>query len=65
MDGVPIISIRDIPIRMGYNRFIKRTFDFLFVFTFILVFLARLFVDCFLVKVTSEGDIFIRQKVGL
>lgn len=66
MDGVPIISIRDIPIRMGYNRFIKRSFDFLFALIFILVFSPIYILIAFLVKVTSEGDIFIRQeRVGL
>ena len=66
MDGVPIISIRDIPIRMGYNRFIKRSFDFLFSLTFILVFSPIYIIIALLVKLTSEGDIFIRQeRVGL
>ena len=66
MDGVPIISIRDIPIRMGYNRFIKRSFDFLFALTFILFFSPVYILIALLVKLTSEGDIFIRQeRVGL
>lgn len=66
MDGVPIISIRDIPIRMGYNRFIKRSFDFLFALSFILVFLPFYIIIAILVKLTSEGGIFIRQeRVGL
>jgi FlaA1/EpsC-like NDP-sugar epimerase len=50
MDGVPIISIRDIPIRMGYNRVYKTHLRF-FIFTYFhSCFLTCLFVDCFLSK---------------
>lgn len=66
MDGVPIISIRDIPMRMGYNRFIKRTFDILFSLSFILLFSPLFIIISILVKITSEGDIFIKQeRMGL
>lgn len=39
MEGLPVISIRNIPIRLGYNKFIKRIFDLLFSVLFILFFL--------------------------
>lgn len=66
MDGVPIISIRDIPMRMGYNRFIKRSFDFVFALFFIILFSPVYLIISILIKLTSEGDIFIRQeRVGL
>ncbi len=66
MDGVPIISIRDIPIRMGYNRFLKRAFDIFFSLSFILVFSPLYILIAVLIKLTSEGDIFIKQeRVGL
>src|SRR5208337_1545449 len=37
-DGLPIISIRDIPSRIGFNRIMKRAFDLLFSGLFILLF---------------------------
>jgi Undecaprenyl-phosphate glucose phosphotransferase len=66
MDGIPIISIRDIPIRNGYNLFIKRLFDFLFSLAFIIVFSPFYILIMLLVKLTSKGPIFIfQERVGL
>ncbi|MCB1157756.1 MAG: undecaprenyl-phosphate glucose phosphotransferase [Leptospiraceae bacterium] len=66
LDGIPIISIRDIPIRLGYNRFIKRTFDFLFALGFILVFSPFYILIALSIKLSSRGPIFIKQeRVGL
>ncbi|MBE7411731.1 MAG: undecaprenyl-phosphate glucose phosphotransferase [Leptospiraceae bacterium] len=66
IEGLPIISIRNIPIRLGYNRFIKRTFDFIFSSMFILFFSPFYVLIALLVKLSSKGEIFIRQeRVGL
>jgi Undecaprenyl-phosphate glucose phosphotransferase len=66
MDGVPIITIKDIPLRNGYNRVIKRIFDFIFALLFILFFSPFYLLIALLVKITSNGPVFIKQeRVGL
>ena len=66
IDGIPIISIRNIPIRLGYNRFIKRFFDLAFSLAFVIVFSPFFIIIALLVKSTSRGPVFIKQeRVGL
>ncbi|MCP5511807.1 MAG: undecaprenyl-phosphate glucose phosphotransferase [Leptospiraceae bacterium] len=66
MDGVPIITIRDIPLRNGYNRFIKRILDILFSLSFVILFSPFYLLISILVKLTSRGPIFIfQERVGL
>jgi Undecaprenyl-phosphate glucose phosphotransferase len=66
MDGIPIITIRDIPLRNGYNKIIKRIFDFCFSLVFIILFSPFYIIIALLVKLTSKGPIFIYQeRVGL
>ncbi len=66
MDGIPIITIRDIPLRNGYNRVIKRIFDILFSSLFIFCFSPFYLMIALLVKISSKGPIFIYQeRVGL
>lgn len=66
MEGLPVISIRNIPIRLGYNKFIKRIFDLLFSVLFILFFSPFYLVMALLVKLTSRGPVFYYQeRVGL
>ncbi|MDL5244561.1 undecaprenyl-phosphate glucose phosphotransferase [Leptospira weilii] len=66
MEGLPVISIRNIPIRLGYNKFIKRIFDLIFSVLFILFFSPFYLVMALLVKLTSRGPVFYYQeRVGL
>ncbi|GBF41984.1 bifunctional glycosyl transferase/glycosylepimerase [Leptospira ellinghausenii] len=66
LDGIPIISIRNIPLRLGYNLVLKRTFDILFSLFFILLFSPFYILIALLVKLTSNGPIFYKQeRVGL
>ena len=66
IDGLPVISIRNIPIRLGYNRFLKRSFDILFSFSFLVIFSPIFLLIAILVKNTSPGPVFIRQtRIGL
>lgn len=66
MDGIPIITIRDIPLRNGYNRVIKRIFDIVFSSLFIICFSPFYLMIALLVKMSSRGPIFIYQeRVGL
>jgi len=66
LDGLPLISIRDIPARMGFNRILKRTFDILFSGVFIAVFSPVFLLIALAVKFTSKGPVFFTQeRVGL
>lgn len=66
MEGLPVISIRNIPIRLGYNKFIKRIFDLAFSILFILFFSPFYLLMALLVKLTSSGPVFYYQeRVGL
>lgn len=65
-DGLPVISIRDIPSRVGFNRVLKRTFDIVFSLGFILIFSLVFLVIALLVKLTSKGPVFfLQERVGL
>ncbi|EMJ94921.1 undecaprenyl-phosphate glucose phosphotransferase [Leptospira alstonii] len=66
MEGLPVISIRNIPIRLGYNKFVKRIFDLVFSLIFILFFSPFYLAMALLVKLTSRGPVFYYQeRVGL
>ncbi len=66
LDGIPIISIRNIPLRLGYNRLVKRAFDLCFSSVFLLFFFPFFIVIALLIKFTSRGPIFHKQeRVGL
>jgi Undecaprenyl-phosphate glucose phosphotransferase len=66
LDGLPLISIRDIPARTGFNRVMKRTFDIVFSGVFLLVFSWLFLLVALAVKLTSKGPVFFLQdRVGL
>lgn len=66
LNGLPLISIRDIPARSGFNRILKRTFDIVFSGLFLLVFSPLYLLIALAVKVTSPGPVFFLQdRVGL
>lgn len=66
IDGIPIITIRNIPIRLGYNTFIKRIFDIIFSFCFLVCFSPVYLLIAVAIKLESKGDILLRQvRVGL
>ena len=66
LDGMPLISVRDIPARTGFNRVLKRTFDILFSGAFLLVFSPVFLLIALAVKFSSRGPVFFAQeRVGL
>jgi Undecaprenyl-phosphate glucose phosphotransferase len=66
LNGLPLISIRDIPARSGFNRVLKRTFDIVFSGLFLLVFSPVYLLIALAVKLTSRGPVFFTQeRVGL
>ena len=61
-DYIPIISLRDIPLKAPVNKFVKRLFDVLFssaVIIFLLSWLTPLL--AILIKLESKGPVFFKQ----
>ncbi len=66
LDGIPLISMRDLPARRGINRLLKRLFDIVFSLAFIIVFSPLYIIIALLIKLTSKGPVLFRQeRVGL
>ena len=61
-DDVPVITLREEPLRDFVNRFFKRTFDIIFS-SFVLVFIFSWFYPliAILIKLTSKGPILFKQ----
>lgn len=66
MDGIPILTVRDVPLQNGYNRFVKRVFDILFSGAALIALSPLMLLLAILVKATSRGPVFFRQeRIGL
>lgn len=62
-DYVPIISLRDIPLQVPVNKFLKRAFDILFssaIIVFLLSWLTPIL--AILIKLESKGPVFFKQS---
>jgi Undecaprenyl-phosphate glucose phosphotransferase len=65
LDGVPIISLNDVPLR-GFNSVLKRAIDLLLSGTALLAFSIPFALLAAFVKYTSTGPVFYRQeRMGL
>lgn len=63
VDSVPVVSLRNEPLVHFPNRVIKRSFDMIFsLFALLVIFPPILLVVGTLIKVTSPGPIFFKQK---
>ena len=61
-DDVPVISLREEPLRDFVNRFVKRIFDLLFSFLVILLVLSWLYpLIAILIKLSSKGPVLFKQ----
>ncbi len=66
IEGLPILSLRDIPLKNGYNRFVKRMFDIAVASVTLMLASPLLTLIALLIKLTMPGPIFFRQeRVGL
>ncbi len=66
MDGMPILTIRDAPLKNGYNRIVKRLFDICFSLLVLAAFSPLLLIIAFLIKWTSRGPaLFKQERIGL
>ncbi len=62
-DYIPVLKLRPQPLDEPFNRFVKRTFDVVFSFLIITLFLWWLVpLIAFLIKVDSKGPAFFKQK---
>ncbi len=62
-EGIPILSFRNLPLDDIFNRATKRAFDVLFSSFVIVTIISWLFpILAFIIKITSKGPIFFRQK---
>ncbi len=62
-DSIPIISLREEPLKKGFNKFIKRTFDIFVSLLFTICLFPILFIVLgSIIKLTSKGPIFFKQK---
>ena len=65
LDGVPIISLNDVPLR-GFNSVLKRGIDLMLSGTALVAFSVPFAVLSALIKYTSNGPVFYRQeRMGL
>ena len=61
-DDVPVITLREEPLRDFVNRFVKRIFDLLFSFFIILLVLSWLYpLIAILIKLSSKGPVLFKQ----
>lgn len=66
LEGLPLITLRDIPARRGVNRFLKRVFDTFFSLLFIGLFSPFYILIALSIVLTSKGPVFLKQeRVGL
>ena len=62
IDDIPLISVRNIPLDITYNKIIKRVFDVVFVCIVTVIISPLLLIVAALVKFTSPGPIIYKQK---
>jgi len=63
LESVPLLTIRREPLQSAYNRSMKRIFDVIFSsLVLLLVFFWFYLIIGFLIKITSKGPIFFKQK---
>ncbi|MBW7857246.1 MAG: undecaprenyl-phosphate glucose phosphotransferase [Leptonema sp. (in: Bacteria)] len=66
MNGLPVLSLRDIPLNNGYHRFVKRAFDIGFSSMVLILTSPILILLALIVKLSSKGPIFfVQERVGL
>ncbi len=65
-DGMPVMSMRNVPLDNTFNKFIKRTLDIIVSLLMLVVLSPIMLVTAVIIKLTSPGKIiFKQQRVGL
>lgn len=62
VSNVPLLGLRSLPLDDVWNRILKRTFDFVVSFSFLIVFAPVFLIIGFLSALTSRGPIFYKQE---
>jgi len=63
--GIPVFSVRELPLNKMRNRFIKRTFDIISSLLGLIILLPLFIIVALLIKAGSKGPVFYRQaRVG-
>lgn len=63
LGNIPVFALRDEPLQYPLNKFVKRTFDIIFSFCFLVAIFPIVFVIVAIgIKITSPGPIFFTQK---
>jgi exopolysaccharide biosynthesis polyprenyl glycosylphosphotransferase len=60
--GIPVFSVKDLPLNSSWNRFVKRAFDIVFSSAALTVLSPFFILIAILVKATSRGPVFYRQE---
>lgn len=65
-DGIPLLSMRKVPLENTFNRFLKRFIDIIGSIFLIILFSPVMLITAIAIKATSEGGVIFRQeRVGL
>ena len=65
-DGMPLLSIRKVPLENTFNRFIKRFLDIVVSIIMLIFFSPVMLITAIAIKVTSKGDVIFKQeRVGI
>ena len=62
MDNIPLISVRYLPLDISINKYLKRTFDVLFVVVASIILSPLLVIVAIAIKLTSPGPIIYKQE---
>ncbi|NQT89747.1 MAG: undecaprenyl-phosphate glucose phosphotransferase [Candidatus Omnitrophica bacterium] len=62
IDGIPLLGLKESPLSLNYNRFIKRMMDLTGSTIGLIVLLPAFLIIAILVKLGSPGPVFYRQK---
>jgi exopolysaccharide biosynthesis polyprenyl glycosylphosphotransferase len=60
--GIPVFSVRDLPLNLGRNRFVKRAFDIFGSFFGLLALSPLFIIAAVIIKLESRGPVFYRQE---
>lgn len=62
LDNIPLISVRYLPLDISINKYLKRTFDVLFVVVASIILSPLLVIVAIAIKLTSPGPIIYKQE---
>lgn len=62
IDDIPLISVRNLPLDITFNRYVKRIFDVVFVILVSIIISPLLIIVALGVKLTSPGPIIYKQE---